>query len=307
MGAMTAPPPARDVTRTSSNPTDQRDTAMPIYDTPHPISATIDLAVGDVRISAGGGAATTVEVQPSDPSDEHDRKAAELTRVEYAGEQLLVKAPKLRSWLSRNDGSIDVTIELPAGSQVRGTLGLGDVHCAGRLGGCQIKVGLGRIELDEAAALNLRSGAGDISVDRATGRAEVTAGSGGVRLRRLDTTAVIRNSNGDTWVGEVGGEVRLSSANGNIAVDLAHAGVGAKSANGDVRLAEVVRGAIVLETKIGDLEVGIREGTAAWLDVNSRFGHVHNALDAADAPEPSAETVEVRARTSVGEVVIRRA
>jgi hypothetical protein len=33
---------------------------------------------------------------------------------------------------------------------------------------------------------------------------------------------------------------------------------------------------------------------------------VHNALDAADAPEPSAETVDVRARTTVGEIVIRR-
>ena len=125
-------------------------------------------------------------------------------------------------------------------------------------------------------------------------------------LRELDRSAVIKNSNGDTWVGVAGGDVRLNAANGSIAVDLAQASVGAKSANGDVRLGEVVRGSVVLETKIGDLEVGVREGTAAWLDVSSRFGRVHNSLDAADAPEPSAETVEVRARTSVGEVVIRR-
>jgi hypothetical protein len=69
---------------------------------------------------------------------------------------------------------------------------------------------------------------------------------------------------------------------------------------------EVVRSSVVLETQLGDLEVGIREGTAAWLDVSARAGKVHNALDAADAPEPSADTVEVRARTSVGDVVIRR-
>jgi DUF4097 and DUF4098 domain-containing protein YvlB len=127
-----------------------------------------------------------------------------------------------------------------------------------------------------------------------------------VRLRELDSSAVIKNSNGDTWVGVAGGDLRLNAANGSIAVDLAQASVGAKSANGDVRLGEVVRGSVVLETKIGDLEVGIREGTAAWLDVNSRFGHVRNGLDAADGPEASAETVEVRARTSVGEVVVRR-
>ena len=61
-----------------------------------------------------------------------------------------------------------------------------------------------------------------------------------------------------------------------------------------------------LETQLGDLEVGIRDGTAAWLDVSTKAGKVHNALDAADAPEPSVETVEVRTRTSAGSVVIRR-
>ena len=117
---------------------------------------------------------------------------------------------------------------------------------------------------------------------------------------------MIKNSNGDTWVGVAGGELRLKSANGSITVDRAHAGVVAKTANGDVRLGEVVRGAIVLETRVGDLEVGIREGTAAWLDVNATAGRVHNSLSAADAPESSTETVEVRGRTSLGNVVIRR-
>ena len=189
---------------------------------------------------------------------------------------------------------------------MHGTVGVGDVHCDGRLGDCRIKTGLGHIRLDAADTLHLRSGAGDISVDRAAGRVEVTTGSGDVRLGELDHSAVVKNSNGDTWVGVAGDDVRLSAANGSIAVDLAQGGVAAKSANGDVRLGEVVRGSVVLETKIGDVEVGIREGTAAWLDVSSRFGRVHNALDAADAPDASAETVEVRARTSVGEVVIRR-
>ena len=63
---------------------------------------------------------------------------------------------------------------------------------------------------------------------------------------------------------------------------------------------------MVLETKMGDLEVGIPEGTAAWLDVRATAGRVRNSLDAADAPEPSAETAEVRARTVVGDVLIRR-
>ena len=188
---------------------------MPTFDTPEPISATIDLAIGDVRISAGDPGATLVELRPSDPSNEEDLKAAEQTRVEYADERLLVKAPKLRSWVSRRGGSIDVTIALPAGSHVHGAWGWGDVHCEGRLGDCRIKTGLGRIRVDSADTLNLRSGVGDITVDRATGRAEVTTGSGDVRLGELDGSAVIKNSNGDTWVGvasDVYGSTRPTAA-----------------------------------------------------------------------------------------------
>jgi len=291
----------------SKNPTWQEGIPMPTFDTPDPISLTVDVVIGDVRLSAGDRAITTVEVHPSDASDEEDVKAAALTRVEYANEQLLVKAPKLRSWLSRRGGgSIDVTIELPAGSHVDGALGAADLHCDGPLGDCRIKTGLGQIRLDEAHTLSLKSGAGDIGVEHATGDAEVTAGSGDVRLRALDRSAHVKNSNGDTWVGAARGDLRINAANGSVAVDLAHASVVAKSANGDVRLGEVVRGSVVLETQIGDLEVGIREGTAAWLDVSAAAGKVHTALDAADAPDPSAETVEVRARTSLGSIVIRR-
>jgi Toastrack DUF4097 len=280
---------------------------MPTFATPEPISATIDVPVGDVRISAGDGEATIIDVRPSDASSNEDLKVAQRTRVEYADEQLLVKAPKLRSWLPRSaGGSVDVTIELPAGSRLQGAGQLTDFRCEGRLGDCRIKTGIGQIQLDAADTPRLKTGIGDIGVDRATGHADVTVASGDVRVRELDGSAVIKNSNGDTWVGAAGGELRVNAANGSIAVEAANAGVVAKSTNGDVRLGEVVRGSVVLETRLGDLEVGVREGTAAWLDVRANAGRVHNALDAAEAPEPSAETVEVRARTTAGSVVIRR-
>jgi hypothetical protein len=291
----------------TSTPTWQEDTPVPSFTTPAPISAAIDLATGDVQVRAGERDSTVVDVRPSDPSNPEDVRAAELTRVEYADEQLLVKAPKLRAWLPRSTGgSIAVTIELPAGSSLQGSAALADFRCAGPLGECRIKTGLGAIRIDEAAALNLRTGIGDITVERATGHADVTAGSGEVRLRALDAGAEIKNSNGDTWVGAAGGDLRIKAANGAIVVDLAHAGVTARTANGDVRLHEVVRGSVVLETQIGDLELGIREGTAAWLDARATAGRVHNGLEAAEAPAASAATVEVRARTSVGDILIRR-
>jgi hypothetical protein len=280
---------------------------MPTFDTPSPISAEITVVGGDVRITAGDAGSTSVTVVPSDASNDEDRRAAEQTRVEYANGRLVVRAPRLRSWLPRSaGGAVDVTIELPAGSDVHGGAALADFTAVGRLGQCRVKTGIGHIRLGRGDKLNLTTGIGDITVDRATGHADITAGSGEVRVRELDSGAVVKNSNGDTWIGLASGELRVSAANGNIAVDAAEAGLVAKSSNGDVRLGEAVRRSVVLETKLGDVEVGIRDGTAAWLDVRSAAGRVHNALEAAEAPEPSSETLEVRARTSAGDVVIRR-
>jgi hypothetical protein len=280
---------------------------MPTFDTPEPISATINVVVGHVRVRAGDREATVVDVRPSDASNNEDVNVAERTRAEYASGQLLVVAPKLRSWLPRSaGGSVEVTIELPAGSRVNGAGQLTDFSCDGPLGDCRIRTGIGHIQVDRAGTLKLKTGIGDISVDRATGHGEVTAGSGEVRVRELDAGAVIKNSNGDTWVGVAGGDLRINAANGSIAVDLARASIVAKSANGDLRLGEVGRDAVVLETRLGDLEVGIPEGTTAWLDVRAKAGRVYNALEQAEAPEPSAETVEVRAHTTAGNVVIRR-
>ena len=278
------------------------------FDTPQPISATVDVVVGDVHIAASDRIDTVVEVHPSDPSSKDDVRVAGQTRVECAGGHLLVKAPKLRSWSLRgHGGSVDVTIELPAGSNVHAAGQLTDVRCEGPLGACRVTTGIGRVHVEQAAKLSVKSGAGDIVVERVTGHADVRSGSGDVHVGALDATAAIKNSNGDTWVGVAGGELRLNAANGDIAVGEARAGVGAKSANGDVRVGAVTRGSVVLETKIGELEVGIREGSAAWLDVSSHTGRVLNALEAAEAPEPASESVRVRARTTIGDIVIGRA
>jgi hypothetical protein len=280
---------------------------MPAFDTPGPLRATIEVPLGGVRISAGDRATTAVDVLPSDATNDDDRRAAELTRVEYANGHLVVKAPKPRVRLGRSSGgSVEVAVELPAGSRVQAFGQAADFDCDGALGDCRIVTGLGHIRLDSTAALNAQSGSGDIGVDRVTGSAEVKTGSGAVRIRELGGSAVIRNSNGDTWIGAAGGNLRLKAANGDVAVDVARASVVAKTANGDVRVGDVARGSVVLETHMGDVEVGIREGTAAWLDVNASAGRVHNALAAAEAPESSAEAVRVRARTSIGDIVIRR-
>ncbi|HEX5619704.1 MAG TPA: DUF4097 family beta strand repeat-containing protein [Solirubrobacteraceae bacterium] len=281
---------------------------MPTFETPNPITATVTVVAGDVRITAGDAGTTTVTVEPTDASNGEDRKAAEQTRVEYTNGHLLVRTPKLRSWLpGTRGGSVDVTVELPAGSTVQAGAALADFTLAGPLAELRLKTGLGHVQIARVGTLDVKTGIGDISVDRVTGHAGINSGSGEIRVRELDNSAVIKNANGSTWVGQAGGDLRVSAANGSIAIDAAQASVVAKSANGDVRVGEAMRNSVVLETSIGDLEVGIPEGTAAWLDVRAHAGKVRNGLEASSAPDAAAEKVEVRARTTAGDVVIRRA
>src|SRR4030081_3700885 len=113
-----------------------RRTAMPIFDTPEPISVTVELGVGDLRIVATDRPDTVVEVRPTDGAKQSDVTAAEQTRVEYASGRLVIKAPKgWRQWTFRGGGeSIDVQIDLPAGSDLRAEAGVVALHTTGRLG-----------------------------------------------------------------------------------------------------------------------------------------------------------------------------
>ncbi len=281
---------------------------MPTFDTPDPISVTVELGVGDIRIAASDRTDTVVEVRPSDGAKRSDVTAAQQARVEYGGGRLVIKAAKgWRQWTLRGGGeSIDVQIALPAGSHVRAEAGIAALRCTGRLGECRYQTGIGDIGLDQAGPVQLRTGAGDITVDRALDHAELTTGSGAVQVGSIDGSAAIKNANGDTWTGEVTGELRVNAANGRISVDQAHAAVAAKTANGDVRLGEVARGAILVQTGCGKLDVGVRDGVAAWLELHTHYGNVHNGLDDAERPEPGEDTAEVRARSAFGDISVHR-
>jgi DUF4097 and DUF4098 domain-containing protein YvlB len=287
--------------------TTRMETAMPTFDTAQPISLHLALGfvVANVRIRAADRTDTTVEVRPTTPTARADVRVAEQTTADFADGQLTVRAPRLNQLFTRT-GSIEVVVDLPSGSHVQGETGMGEIVTEGRLGDCRLKSGFGQVRLHEAGTVQLTTGSGDIAVGSVTGSAEITAANGEINVARIDGPATIKNSNGLTWLGVVGGELRVRGANGAIRVDRAEAGVVAKTANGSVRLGQVVRGAVSLETAAGALEVGIRTGSAAWLDLKTSYGRVRNELDAAAGPAASDETVEVRARTHVGDITIHR-
>jgi DUF4097 and DUF4098 domain-containing protein YvlB len=278
---------------------------MPSYETPEPISVTLELGVGNVRIAASDRTDTVVEVRPSDEADESDVQAAAQVRVDYTNGMLQVTGPKRAFDFSRKTKSVDVSIELPSGSQLSAHLLMGDLRCGGRLGQCRLKT-TGNVWLERTGPLRLHTGAGHVTADGITGNAEVSTGYGKIQIGEVEGTVVAKNSNGDTTIDAVTGDVRVRNANGAIDVRRAGAGVDAKTSNGSIRLGEVVRGSVALGTAAGNLEIGIAAGTAAWLEVNTGFGHVRNLLENTTRPDEADETVEVRGRTSYGDITIHR-
>ncbi|WP_269857624.1 DUF4097 family beta strand repeat-containing protein [Streptomyces sp. RPT161] len=280
---------------------------MPSFDTPEPISATAHVEAGSIQFTAGDRLATVVEVRPRDPKKDQDVRTADQTEVTYASGVLTVRTPKPNLFGLGRTGTVDVTVELPTGSRIDMTGAWVQVLGEGRLGEVRVKTSSGDVRLDTTGPLQLTASHGSITVDRIEGMAEITTSSGSLRVGTVDGPAVLKNSHGTTTVGAASGELRVSGANGDIEIRRAEGSVAATTAHGTLRVGEVARGTVQLETSYGAIEVGVREGTAAWLDVSSGSGQVRNTLTASETPEQAEETVKIHARTRHGNIDVRRA
>ncbi|MEU2484385.1 DUF4097 family beta strand repeat-containing protein [Streptomyces sp. NPDC012617] len=280
---------------------------MPSFDTPEPISATAHMEAGSLQFTASDSRTTVVEVRPRDPRKDLDVRTAEQTEVTCANGALTVRTPKSSLFGLGRTGVVDVTVELPTGSRVDATGAWAQVLGEGRLGEVRVKTSSGDVRLDTTGPLRLTASHGSITVNRVEGRAEITTSSGSMRVGLLDGPAVLKNSHGSTTVGSATGELRVSGANGDIEIRRAEDSVTATTAHGTLRVDSVCRGTVQLETNHGAIDIGVPEGTAAWLDASSGRGQVRNALTSSDTPGETEDTVKIRARTRWGNIDVRRA
>jgi hypothetical protein len=260
------------------------------FDTPEAISVDLDVQFGGARIIAGDRKTTVVDVRPASEGRRADIEAAERTRVQFAGGRLEVRAPKPRGLgLFGRAGAVDVVVQLPSGSHVRGNSAYGDFDAAGRLGDCFFKTSYGTLHVEDAGALTLQTSAGDITAGRVAGVAE------------------FRSSSGDLRIGETSAPANLKTSAGDIRVEKAGESINARTAYGAIRVAHAVRGQLELTTSYGDVEVGVADGTETFLELRSDHGRVRNELDRVDdAPEPGG-FLKVHAEVGYGDIRIRRA
>ena len=259
------------------------------FDSSEAISIELDVEYGGVRIIASERTTTVVDVRPASEGRRADIDAVERTRVQFSGGRLEVRAPKPRG-LSRfiRPGAIDLIMQVPAGSQVRGHTAYLDFDAEGRLGDCFIKTAYGTLRVEEAGSLTLQTSAGNVTAGRATGPVEISSSSGDLRLGETSAPATLKTSSGD------------------IRVERAGESINARTAYGAIHVAHAVRGQLDLTTSYGDIEVGVVEGTATFLELRSDHGRVRNELDRVDDSAESVESLKVRARVGYGDIWIRR-
>lgn len=179
---------------------------MQKFDTPAPVSAVLDIPAGRIRFIAADRADTTVEILPADASKDRDVKAAERATAAYGEGVLRIEAPAEKNRILGASGSIEVTVQLPAGSRVEAKAADAEFRGVGRLGDVAFEGAQGSVKLDETASTHIALLAGDVSLGRLGGPAEISTQKGDIHITEaVRGTVTLRTAYGEISVGAAHG------------------------------------------------------------------------------------------------------
>jgi hypothetical protein len=276
---------------------------MPTFATPWPIAATVEVAGAQVRVIASDRTDTVVLVEPIDEANRAHVKVADKTKVEFADGQLSVKT----TVSGEKNGSVAITIDLPTGSSLAAYLAHSAVHADGSFGESELHLASGQVQLDRTDALQASIASGEVAIGHIAGPATIDGGAFAMRIGEVIGTVGFSNSGGQAWIGHACADLDLGSGSCDFDIDRADGNVTAATASGAIRIGRMTNGQAKLTNGSGDIEVGISEGTAVSIDVNSERGAVHNFVSSQGEPGASDAKVSVHARTRHGDITLQRA
>ncbi|MEU2620536.1 DUF4097 family beta strand repeat-containing protein [Streptomyces sp. NPDC007157] len=179
---------------------------MQKFDTTAPVSVVLEIPAGRVQLIAADRADTTVEVLPANPAKSRDVEAAKQATVVYADGVLRITAAASGNQLFGPSGSVEVTVQLPAGSRVEARTSGAELRGVGRLGDVVFEGAYRQIKIDEAAGVRLTALDGDVEIGRLGGPAEISTTRGDIRITEAVRGAVVlRTQDGDISVGAAAG------------------------------------------------------------------------------------------------------
>ncbi|MER7204648.1 hypothetical protein CG723_41990 [Streptomyces sp. CB01635] len=179
---------------------------MQKFDTPAPVLAVLDIPAGRIQFIAADRADTTVEVLPADASKSRDVKAAEQVTVAYADGVLRIEAATTKNRILGNSGSVEVTVQLPAGSRIEAKAPAAELRGVGRLGDITFEGAQGSIKIDETASARLTLQAGDVFVGRLNGPSQISTQKGDLNIAEATSgTVELHTLSGDITIGAARG------------------------------------------------------------------------------------------------------
>ncbi|MFD4315209.1 DUF4097 family beta strand repeat-containing protein [Streptomyces sp. NPDC058548] len=192
------------------------------------IITVLDIPAGRIQLIAADRDDATVDIRPVNAAKSADVKAAGQVSVEFADGILRITSAPAKNKILGDSGSVEVTVQLPAGSRVEAKAAAAELRGVGRLGDVVFEGAQGPVKLDEAASAHLTLLAGDITVGRLGGSAEISTQKGDLRIAEaMGGTVVLRTEAGDITVGAARGvsaALDAGTSYGRVNNALAHTG-----------------------------------------------------------------------------------
>lgn len=259
------------------------------FPTPGPVTLTIGIPAGDIRLETSDEPETHVELDASD-DEALDEAVIELRRRADRVE-VVVEAPKRFRLLAWRSGEYRLYIRAPHGVDVEISTSSADVEARGRYG-----------------AVELNTASGDARLDDVEGDAQINTASGDLRLHRVGGSATVNSASGDVEIETLEGRGKIRSASGDVSVDAASSSLTVQTASGDQEVGSIASGQVTLQSASGDIEVGVAKGASLWIDAKSMSGQTTSELELEGAPPvEGAADVDVRAASMSGDITVKRA
>ncbi|WP_406517351.1 DUF4097 family beta strand repeat-containing protein [Streptomyces sp. NBC_00134] len=170
---------------------------MQKFDTPTPITTTLNIPAGRIQFIAADRPDTCVEILPADKSKSRDVKAAEQVTAEYSDGHLRIEAATAKNRILGNSGSIEITVQLPTGSHIQAKAATAELRGVGRLGNLTFEAAQATVKLDETTNTHLTLQAGDILIGRLNGPAHISTQKGDLTITEATNgTVELRTEHG---------------------------------------------------------------------------------------------------------------
>ncbi|QUH00933.1 DUF4097 family beta strand repeat protein [Saccharopolyspora erythraea] len=285
------------------------------FETPHPIELDISNNAGSIRIELAETPVTHVEVR-HDPSSagpdwrsglsgllnwvseqfgesglrpggdgprEPLAEAVHQTRIDLTGSRLAVRGPAAAPLRGI---PLAIRITAPLESQI-GVHTSGQVSVSGKAGRVQIQAASGDVSVDESSgSATVRTSAGPLKLGSVLGGVQARSGSGDVEIASIDSPSSVVTGSGNVWIGAVHDDVLV------------------RSGSGDLTVADATRGQVELISGSGQLQVAVRRGVGAEVDLTSSTGSATSDLAVSDEPPAEEPPLRVFGRTGTGDALI---